>query len=55
MNDEPVISIKDATDSSFTAVAKFDDFGSESEMELNIISDNGLWKISSIYYDGMNF
>lgn len=54
-NDEPVISIKDATDSSFTAVTKFDDFGSESEMELNIISDNGLWKISSIYYDGMNF
>ncbi len=54
-NDEPVISIKDATDSSFTAVTKFDDFGGESEMELNIISDNGLWKISSIYYDGMNF
>lgn len=54
-NDEPVISITDVTDNSFTAVTKFDNFGGESEMTLNIVSEDGFWKIASISYDGMTF
>ncbi len=52
---EPVISITDVSDSSFTAVTKFDNFGGECEMQLNIIFTDGLWKITSISYDGMTF
>ena len=51
----PVISISDVTDSSFIAVTRFDNYGGECEMKLDIVFDNGLWKIASISYDGMTF
>lgn len=51
----PVISIEDKKDDSFTAVTKFDNFGGESEMKLNIVFTDGFWKINSISYDGMTF
>lgn len=54
-NDKPVISISDVSDSSFTAVTKFDNFGGECEMKLDIVFTDGLWKINSISYDGMTF
>lgn len=54
-NGEPVISITDVNDDSFTAVTKFDNFGGECEMTLSIVLDGGLWKIASISYDGMTF
>lgn len=54
-NDEPVVEIKDSADDHYTAVGKFDNFGAESEMELYIIFEDGLWKIDSISYDGMTF
>lgn len=52
---KPVISISDASDSSFTAVTKFDNFGGECEMKLDIVFTDGLWKIASISYDGITF
>ncbi|MDD7428283.1 MAG: hypothetical protein PUK49_00685 [Oscillospiraceae bacterium] len=52
---EPVISITDVSDSSFSAVTKFDNFGGECEMQLDIVFTDGLWKIASISYDGMTF
>ena len=52
---EPVISVTDVTDSSFTAVTKFDNFGGECEMQLDIVFTEGFWKIASISYDGMTF
>lgn len=52
---EPVISVTDVSDSSFTAVTKFDNFGGECEMMLDIIFDDGFWKIASISYDGLTF
>lgn len=51
----PVISVSDVSDSSFTAVTKFDNFGGECEMKLEIVFTDGLWKIASIAYDGMTF
>ncbi|MGN1102377.1 MAG: hypothetical protein ACI4RG_09305 [Huintestinicola sp.] len=54
-NDKPVISISDVSDSSFTAVTKFDNFGGESEMKLDIVFIDGFWKINSISYEGMTF
>ena len=45
---EPVVEIKDSSEDSFTAVAKYDDFGAESEMTINVKMDNGSWKIDSI-------
>ncbi|MGN1105901.1 MAG: hypothetical protein ACI4RH_04560 [Huintestinicola sp.] len=54
-NDQPVISVTDVSDDSFTAITKFDNFGGESEMKLQIVFRDGLWKIDSISYDGMTF
>ena len=54
-NDMPLIEIEDITGNSFTAYAKFDNFGSEDEMKLDIVLSGGLWKIDSISYDGMSF
>lgn len=45
---EPVVEITDSSEDSFTAVAKYDDFGAESEMTINVKMDNGSWKIDSI-------
>lgn len=52
---EPVISVTDVSDNSFTAVTKFDNFGGECEMKLDIVFTDGLWKIASISYDGITF
>ncbi|MDY3793180.1 MAG: hypothetical protein SOZ56_12020 [Oscillospiraceae bacterium] len=52
---KPVISISDVSESSFTAYTKFDNFGGECEMKLDIVFTDGFWKISSISYDGMTF
>lgn len=54
-NDQPVITISDVSDSSFTAITKFDNFGGESEMKLDIVLIDGFWKINSISYEGMTF
>ena len=54
-NDQPVITISDVEESSFTAITKFDNFGGESEMKLDIIFIDGFWKINSISYEGMTF
>lgn len=45
---EPVVEITDSSEDSFTAAAKYDDFGAESEMTINVKMDNGSWKIDSI-------
>ncbi|MGN0339291.1 MAG: hypothetical protein ACI4D0_02225 [Lachnospira sp.] len=54
-NGNPVISVKDVKDSSFTAITKFDNYGGESEMKLSIVKTDGAWKIDSISYDGQTF
>lgn len=54
-NEEPVVEIKDSDDDHYTAVGKFDNYGAESEMELYIVFEDGLWKIDSISYEGMTF
>lgn len=54
-NDEPVVEITESADDHCTAVAKFDNYGGEDEMELQIVFEDGLWKIDSISYDGMTF
>lgn len=45
---EPVVEITDSSEDSFTIAAKYDDFGAESEMTINVKMDNGSWKIDSI-------
>lgn len=45
---EPVVEITDSSEDCFTAAAKYDDFGAESEMTINVKMDNGSWKIDSI-------
>lgn len=45
---EPVVEITDSSEDSFTAAAKYDDFGAESEMTINVKIDNGSWKMDSI-------
>lgn len=52
---KPVISITDVSDDSFTAVAKFDNYGNACEMNLDIFFTDGFWKIASVSYDGMTF
>lgn len=52
---KPVISITDVSDEGFTAVTKFDNYGGECEMRLDIVFTDGLWKIASISYDGITF
>lgn len=52
---KPVISITDVSDEGFTAVTKFDNYGGECEMRLDIDFTDGLWKIASISYDGITF
>lgn len=54
-NDMPTVTISEVSDQSFTAYAKFDNFGGEDEMKLDIVFTDGLWKIDSISYDGMTF
>lgn len=54
-NGEPVISVTNVSDSSFTAVTKFDNYGGECEMKIDIVFEDGFWKIASISYDGMTF
>lgn len=54
-NGEPVISVTNVSDSSFTAVTKFDNYGGECEMQIDIVFEDGFWKIASISYDGMTF
>ncbi|MGN1303566.1 MAG: hypothetical protein ACI4YB_00885 [Oscillospiraceae bacterium] len=54
-NDEPVVEITESANDHCTAVAKFDNYGGEDEMELKIVFEDGLWKIDSISYDGMTF
>ena len=54
-NGEPVISVTNVSDSSFTAVTKFDNFGSECEMQIDIVFADDFWKIASISYDGITF
>ena len=54
-NDKLDISITEKSDNSFTAITKFDNYGGEDEMKLNIVFTDGLWKIKSISYDGMTF
>ena len=54
-NEEPVVEITESADDHCTAVAKFDNYGGEDEMELQIVFEDGLWKIDSISYDGMTF
>ena len=54
-NGEPVISVTNVSDSSFTAVTKFDNFGGECEMQIDIVFAEDFWKIASISYDGMTF
>lgn len=51
----PKAEISDVTDSSFTARAKFDNYGGECEMVMYIIFEDGSWKINSIEYDGISF
>lgn len=52
---KPVISITDVSDEGFTAVTKFDNYGGECEMKLDIVFTDGFRKIASISYDGMTF
>ncbi|MGN0666527.1 MAG: hypothetical protein ACI4KF_08380 [Huintestinicola sp.] len=54
-NGEPSISITVHDDQSFTAVTKFDNYGGECEMKLDIVLSDGLRKIASISYDGVTF
>lgn len=54
-NGEPVISVTNVSDSSFTAVTKFDNFGGECEMQIDIVFADDFWKIASISYDGITF
>ncbi|MGN1303598.1 MAG: hypothetical protein ACI4YB_01050 [Oscillospiraceae bacterium] len=54
-NGEPVISVTNVSDSSFTAVTRFDNFGGECEMQIDIVFADDFWKIASISYDGMTF
>lgn len=54
-NDKLDISITEKSDNSFTAITKFDNYGGEDEMKLNIVFTDGLWKIKSISYDGMTY
>ena len=44
--------VKDVTDSSFTIIARFDNFGGLSEITVKAVKDNGLWKASSFTVDG---
>ena len=43
--------VKDVTDSSFTIMAKFDNFGGYSDITVKAVKDNGLWKASSFTVD----
>ena len=43
--------VKDVTDSSFTIIARFDNFGGLSEITVKAVKDNGLWKASSFTVD----
>ena len=52
---EPVVELKDSADDNYTITTKFDDYGAETEMEVNIVKDNGCWKINSLSYGGISF
>lgn len=52
---EPVVELKDPADDNYTITTKFDDYGAETEMEVNIVKDNGCWKINSLSYGGISF
>lgn len=52
---EPVVELKDSADDNYTITTKFDDYGAETEMEVNIVNDNGCWKINSLSYGGISF
>lgn len=52
---EPVVELKDSADDNYTITTKFDDYGAETEMEVNIVKDNGCWKINSLSYSGISF
>ncbi|WP_295068058.1 SH3 domain-containing protein [Ruminococcus sp.] len=43
--------VKDVTDTSFTIMAKFDNFGGYSNITVKAVKDNGLWKASSFTVD----
>lgn len=55
VDDKPVIEITDISEDSFTASIKFDNYGGECDMVMNIVSDSGVWKIDRISYDGLEF
>lgn len=44
--------VNDVTDTSFNAIARFDNFGGLSELTVKVVKDNGLWKASSFTVDG---
>lgn len=52
---EPVVELKDSADDNYTITTKFDDYGAETEMVVNIVKDNGCWKINSLSYGGISF
>lgn len=45
--------IKDSSESGFTVIADYEDYGAVSSAEVNIVNDNGFWKIESYnrYYE----
>ncbi|MFR0949910.1 MAG: hypothetical protein ACLSFT_04765 [Ruminococcus callidus] len=42
------MTISNATDSSFTASMQYDNFGAADTLTVQIVLDNGLWKIDSM-------
>lgn len=42
------VEIKNASDTAFTAIAEYDDYGAVSDLTINIVLDGGTWKISSV-------
>lgn len=52
---EPVVTVSDVDENNFTVFAKFDNYGGECEMKLDIVFIDGFWKIASISYDGLTF
>ena len=52
---EPVVELKNSADDNYTITTKFDDYGAETEMEVNIVKDNDCWKINSLSYGGISF
>lgn len=46
--DPEQVTISNATDSSFTASMQYDNFGAADMLTVQIVLDNGLWKIDSM-------